>query len=89
MTRVTSEAVIELMFLKFTVAFVAVPGVVGLGEIAAKEMSVADPGEGVVGVGVGWVGVGVGWVGVGLDGWGSGWDGSGSAWARACRLRRR
>jgi hypothetical protein len=50
---------VEPMFLKSTVAFVAVPGVVGSGEIACKDMLAVDAGEG-GGVGEGVVGVGLG-----------------------------
>ena len=83
MTRVTPEAMVDPMFVKSTVAFVAVPGVVGLGEIACREILAADvadgegtvgAGEDVAGVGVGVGGVGVGVVGVGVDVAGAGED---------------
>jgi hypothetical protein len=46
MMTVTPEATAELGFVKSTVAFVAVPGVVGFGEIACGERPEAGAGEG-------------------------------------------
>ena len=46
MMTVTPEAMAEVGFVKPTVAFVAVPGVVGFGEIACGERPEAGAGEG-------------------------------------------